>query len=236
MQNHICKCGSNAGNQCRHILQEAIRNNTFDQKVVRYLIKKPKLLGFRKTFLFNKLEKVNKIFQREVDSKGRCIQLFKLINLAASHNFNTKCALEGNRSILGYHCKPICNWCAEHQKFKGHSKLQEEINFQKFSKPNFKSESVNPPPVYNCYGPFLADGLYTKEYCYAAEENDKDNDTLETNKNYDDDPETNKDDNLNSNKNDDGLEIIKTNVKIGKDPTSEMDHFKLFNRMLALEE
>eukprot|EP00957_Ditylum_brightwellii_P001335 104578-Ditylum_brightwellii.AAC.1 len=84
-----------------------------------YLIKEPKLLALDNTFLFNKLETVKKIFQREVDLKEG---IFK------------------------------------HEKFKGHSKRQEEMNIWKFSKPKLKPESVNPQPVYNCYGPFLANG------------------------------------------------------------------------------
>eukprot|EP00957_Ditylum_brightwellii_P131704 10045201-Ditylum_brightwellii.AAC.1 len=40
----------------KHVIHEAMKNNTFSQKVVSYLIKKPTLSKLDKTFLFNKLE------------------------------------------------------------------------------------------------------------------------------------------------------------------------------------
>eukprot|EP00957_Ditylum_brightwellii_P056123 4254550-Ditylum_brightwellii.AAC.1 len=62
----------------KHIKHEPMKNNTFEQKVMSYLIKKLKRLELNKTFLFNTLESVNKMFQGDINSKGTHIQLFTL--------------------------------------------------------------------------------------------------------------------------------------------------------------
>jgi hypothetical protein len=55
----------------KYLIQETIKKNTFNQEVMSYLIEKPKFLDLNKSFLFNKLDLVNKIFQKEMDSMER---------------------------------------------------------------------------------------------------------------------------------------------------------------------